>query len=121
MFRQLFLEAKNHHSVREVPEESHFKAFEEVSVAQLSRLPEFGECPHLLSTSLEHGDVSRVSIGWVIRAVTQAAPKLADRCVSTFTLYYRFIHSGVSFLIGSTRCKTIHFLRSIFFMTYEGM
>ena len=45
---------------------------------------------------------------------------------SAFTLYYRiYIHSGVSFLIGSTRCKTINFLRSICgfyrknFMTYE--
>ena len=56
MFRQLFLEDKNHHSVGEVSQESHFKAFEEVSVAQLSRLPESGECPHLLSTSLVHGN-----------------------------------------------------------------
>ena len=56
MFRQLFLEDKNHHSVGEVSQESHFKAFEEVSIAQLLRLPESGECPHLLSTSLVHGD-----------------------------------------------------------------
>ena len=86
MFRQLFLEDKNHHSVREVSQESHFKAFEEVSVAQLLRLPESGECPHLLSTWTYTQDFS----------ISRLGLKVYEWCTISWTYNFE----------GTTCCKT---------------